>query len=126
MLTNQATMLTNGVEQGRHLLNGTLNNLAQELEEMSQAQVCNVMLKYVHYSPCFALLLFLCRDPRPQNICQTRRPRTVMLFLVAQFESPAAYTPCARFALRRLFLSSYIYIFILYLLYYRILWIQPH
>lgn len=33
-------MLTNGVEQGRHLLNGTLNNLAQELEEMSQAQVC--------------------------------------------------------------------------------------
>lgn len=40
MLENQATMLTNGVEQGRHLLNGTLNNLAQELEEMSQAQVC--------------------------------------------------------------------------------------
>lgn len=40
MLTNQATMLTNGVEQGRHLLNGTLNSLAQELEEMSQAQVC--------------------------------------------------------------------------------------
>ncbi|XP_023176616.1 rab11 family-interacting protein 4B isoform X2 [Drosophila hydei] len=38
MLTNQATMLTNSVEQGRHLLNGTLNNLAQELEEMSQAQ----------------------------------------------------------------------------------------
>ncbi|XP_017863654.1 PREDICTED: rab11 family-interacting protein 4B isoform X3 [Drosophila arizonae] len=38
MLTNQATMLTNGVEQGRNLLNGTLNNLAQELEEMSQAQ----------------------------------------------------------------------------------------
>ncbi|KAH8270280.1 hypothetical protein KR018_006473 [Drosophila ironensis] len=34
----QATMLTNGVEQGRHLLNGTLNSLAQELEEMSQAQ----------------------------------------------------------------------------------------
>jgi len=42
MLTNQATMLTNGVEQGRHLLNGTLNSLAQELEEMSQAQVCIV------------------------------------------------------------------------------------
>ncbi|XP_030080929.1 rab11 family-interacting protein 4B isoform X3 [Drosophila hydei] len=39
MLTNQATMLTNSVEQGRHLLNGTLNNLAQELEEMSQAQL---------------------------------------------------------------------------------------
>ncbi|XP_032599320.1 rab11 family-interacting protein 4B isoform X3 [Drosophila grimshawi] len=39
MLTNQATMLTNGVEQGRNLLNGTLNNLAQELEEMSQAQL---------------------------------------------------------------------------------------
>ncbi|TDG45598.1 hypothetical protein AWZ03_007968 [Drosophila navojoa] len=38
MLTNQATMLTNGVEQGRNLLNGALNNLAQELEEMSQAQ----------------------------------------------------------------------------------------
>ncbi|XP_030241322.1 rab11 family-interacting protein 4B isoform X6 [Drosophila navojoa] len=39
MLTNQATMLTNGVEQGRNLLNGALNNLAQELEEMSQAQL---------------------------------------------------------------------------------------
>lgn len=34
----QAAVLTRGVEEGRHLLNGTLNNLAQELEEMSQAQ----------------------------------------------------------------------------------------
>ncbi|XP_026849632.1 bromodomain-containing protein DDB_G0280777 isoform X1 [Drosophila persimilis] len=38
MLTNQVTMLSTGVEQGRHLLNGTLGSLAQELEEMSQAQ----------------------------------------------------------------------------------------
>ncbi|BFF96586.1 rab11 family-interacting protein 4B-like [Drosophila madeirensis] len=38
MLTNQASMLNSGVEQGRHLLNGTLGSLAQELEEMSQAQ----------------------------------------------------------------------------------------
>lgn len=35
----QAAVLTRGVEEGRHLLNGTLNSLAQELEEMSQAQV---------------------------------------------------------------------------------------
>ncbi|XP_059226564.1 rab11 family-interacting protein 4B isoform X4 [Stomoxys calcitrans] len=34
----QAAVLTRGVEEGRHLLNGTLNSLAQELEEMSQAQ----------------------------------------------------------------------------------------
>ncbi|XP_033237495.1 rab11 family-interacting protein 4B isoform X2 [Drosophila pseudoobscura] len=39
MLTNQVTMLSTGVEQGRHLLNGTLGSLAQELEEMSQAQL---------------------------------------------------------------------------------------
>lgn len=56
MLENQATMLTNGVEQGRHLLNGTLNNLAQELEEMSQAQVCTrranrIMLHYAFVLP---------------------------------------------------------------------------
>ncbi|XP_065358849.1 rab11 family-interacting protein 4B isoform X6 [Calliphora vicina] len=35
----QAAVLTRGVEEGRHLLNGTLNSLAQELEEMSQAQL---------------------------------------------------------------------------------------
>lgn len=35
----QAAVLSRGVEEGRHLLNGTLNSLAQELEEMSQAQV---------------------------------------------------------------------------------------
>lgn len=35
----QATVFTRGVEEGRHLLNGTLNSLAQELEEMTQAQV---------------------------------------------------------------------------------------
>ncbi|XP_055906464.1 rab11 family-interacting protein 4B isoform X4 [Eupeodes corollae] len=34
----QAAVLTRGVEEGRHLLNGTLNSLAQELEEMSQTQ----------------------------------------------------------------------------------------
>ncbi|XP_037909279.1 rab11 family-interacting protein 4B isoform X5 [Hermetia illucens] len=34
----QAAVLSRGVEEGRHLLNGTLNSLAQELEEMSQAQ----------------------------------------------------------------------------------------
>ncbi|XP_039963761.1 rab11 family-interacting protein 3 isoform X7 [Bactrocera tryoni] len=35
----QAQVLTRGVEEGRNLLNGTLNSLAQELEEMSQAQL---------------------------------------------------------------------------------------
>ncbi|XP_055906467.1 rab11 family-interacting protein 4B isoform X7 [Eupeodes corollae] len=35
----QAAVLTRGVEEGRHLLNGTLNSLAQELEEMSQTQL---------------------------------------------------------------------------------------
>ncbi|XP_037909281.1 rab11 family-interacting protein 4B isoform X7 [Hermetia illucens] len=35
----QAAVLSRGVEEGRHLLNGTLNSLAQELEEMSQAQL---------------------------------------------------------------------------------------
>ncbi|KAL5292231.1 RAB11FIP4.2 family protein [Megaselia abdita] len=34
----EATVLSRGVEEGRHLLNGTLNSLAQELEEMTQAQ----------------------------------------------------------------------------------------
>lgn len=41
----QATVLTRGVEEGRHLLNGTLNSLAQELEEMSQAQVCIIKIR---------------------------------------------------------------------------------
>ncbi|KAL5292241.1 RAB11FIP4.2 family protein [Megaselia abdita] len=35
----EATVLSRGVEEGRHLLNGTLNSLAQELEEMTQAQL---------------------------------------------------------------------------------------
>ncbi|XP_055385892.1 rab11 family-interacting protein 4B isoform X4 [Condylostylus longicornis] len=34
----QAAVFTRGVEEGRHLLNGTLNSLAQELEELTQAQ----------------------------------------------------------------------------------------
>lgn len=37
----QALMLTRGLEEGRSLLlNGTSNSLAQELEAMSQNQVC--------------------------------------------------------------------------------------
>jgi Rab11 family-interacting protein 3/4 len=35
----QALMLNRGIEEGRHLLNGTSNSLAQELEAMSQNQV---------------------------------------------------------------------------------------
>lgn len=35
----QAMVLTKGVEEGRNLLNGTSNSLAQELEAMSQNQV---------------------------------------------------------------------------------------
>lgn len=85
MLTNQATMLTNGVEQGRNLLNGTLNNLAQELEEMSQAQVCRPtklsqapLFPRRTYAYAYDLLLFLlCRVHAHNYISQTRRPRTV-------------------------------------------------
>lgn len=40
----QAMVLTKGVEEGRNLLNGTSNSLAQELEAMSQNQVGEVML----------------------------------------------------------------------------------
>lgn len=32
-------VLTRGVEEGIHLLNGTSNSLAQELHDMSQSQV---------------------------------------------------------------------------------------
>lgn len=39
----QAMVLTRGVEEGRNLLNGTSNSLAQELEEMSQSQVIMIM-----------------------------------------------------------------------------------
>lgn len=35
----QAIVLNRGVEEGRNLLNGTANSLAQELGEMSQRQV---------------------------------------------------------------------------------------
>lgn len=35
----QCAVLTRGVEEGHYLVNNTLNSLAQELEEMSQAQV---------------------------------------------------------------------------------------
>lgn len=35
----QAIVLNRGVEEGRNLLNGTSNSLAQELGEMSQRQV---------------------------------------------------------------------------------------
>lgn len=35
----QAVVLTKGVEEGRNLLNGATNSLAQELEAMSQNQV---------------------------------------------------------------------------------------
>lgn len=37
----QAMMLTRSIEEGRNLLNGTSNSLAQELEAMSQNQVKN-------------------------------------------------------------------------------------
>lgn len=35
----QAMMLTRGVEEGRNLLNGTSNSLAQELGELNERQV---------------------------------------------------------------------------------------
>lgn len=47
----QAAVLTRGVEEGRHLLNGTLNSLAQELEEMSQAQV----IQFISFNPLFIM-----------------------------------------------------------------------
>lgn len=36
----QAMILTRGVEEGRNLLNGTSNSLAQELDELNDRQVC--------------------------------------------------------------------------------------
>lgn len=38
----QATIMSRGVEEGRSLLNGTTNNLANELGEMSERQVSSI------------------------------------------------------------------------------------
>lgn len=63
----QAAVLTRGVEEGRHLLNGTLNSLAQELEEMSQAQVSYSLIDVIFLSSCFFFLgtsskIFICNS----------------------------------------------------------------
>lgn len=76
MLENQATMLTNGVEQGRHLLNGTLNNLAQELEEMSQAQVCRVESKSYYAALCFCIATPKSKLKPPSHPLTTLNPTT--------------------------------------------------
>lgn len=49
----QAMMLTRGVEEGRNLLNGTSNSLAEELGELNERQV--IMMKIIGRSLSLSL-----------------------------------------------------------------------
>lgn len=62
----QAIVLTRGVEEGRNLLNGTSNSLAQELGELNDRQVSwmpyhiQFLVRFIRYTYCYARIIRLC------------------------------------------------------------------
>lgn len=60
----QAIVLTRGVEEGRNLLNGTSNSLAQELGELNDRQVGNI-------ERTFYFLVFFNQKPKTVRFALT-------------------------------------------------------